>query len=149
MEIMPTMPVEMTQTGAPDCASAATARCAAPRTPVKAFLLLIALALAAAPTFAKKRQPAGQSRTVGQVISAVPDSQRLEKDLQQLTWPQLRFVIESVPKLKADVEAYGAFGWKYVKAGYATYPWQKTIDKLDDSQKRQLSNLIDQARTTR
>jgi hypothetical protein len=81
--------------------------------------------------------------------SALPDAQQMEKDLQQLNWSQFRSVIESVPKMKADVEVYGPAGWKYVEARYATYPWKKNIDKLDDAQKRQLADLIRRAKTSR
>jgi hypothetical protein len=75
----------------------------------------------------------------------VPDSGQLEKDLQQLPWKQFRSVIESIPKMKAEVEAYGSIGWQYVEARYKTYPWKKSIDKLDASQKRQLADLIRKA----
>jgi hypothetical protein len=74
-----------------------------------------------------------------------PDSRQMEYDLQQLEWPKFRQVVESVPKLKADVDAYGRLGWKYVEVRYRTYPWQKSIDRLDDSQKRHLAELIRQA----
>lgn len=77
------------------------------------------------------------------------DSAQMEKELQQLPWLQFRSVIESVPKLKADVDAYGAFGWQFVQGQYRHYPWKKKIDKLDDVQKRKLAELIHLARKTR
>ena len=70
------------------------------------------------------------------------DSKQIESDLQSLPWKQFRSVIESVPKLKADVEAYGPAGWKYVEARYKTYGWKKGIDKLDDDEKQRLADLI-------
>lgn len=75
-----------------------------------------------------------------------PDSMQMQKDLQRLTWKQFRAVIEAVPKLREDVEAYGEAGWKYVQARYATYPWKKKIDKLDPDQRRQLADLIRRAK---
>lgn len=78
--------------------------------------------------------------------SAAPDSTKLEKDLQSLSWPQFRAVIQAVPQLKAGIDAYGAFGWQYVQAGYKTYRWRKSIDKLDAAQRRQLADLIAQAK---
>jgi len=76
---------------------------------------------------------------------AAPDSRQMEHDLQRLDWPRFRQVVESVPKLKTDVDAYGPTGWKYVKASYRIYPWRKNIDRLDDGQKRRLAELIRQA----
>ena len=79
----------------------------------------------------------------------VPESKQLEKELQALPWPQFRKVIESIPKLKADVEAYGSAGWQFVKAKYPTHAWKKNIDRLDDDEKRQLAKLIQDARKTK
>ena len=69
----------------------------------------------------------------------------MQKALQQLPWPQFRSIIETVPKLKTEVDAYGPAGWQLVKDNYRLYPWKKSIDKLDDNQKRQLARLIAQA----
>jgi len=55
-------------------------------------------------------------------------------------------VVESVPKLKADVEAYGPIGWTYVQQNYQTYGWKKNIDKLNEEQRKQLADLILRAR---
>lgn len=73
---------------------------------------------------------------------AAPDSRQIEKDLQRLNWKQFRWVIESIPRLRSDVEAYGPMGWKYMQAKYSTHPWKKSIDKLDETEKRQLADLI-------
>jgi hypothetical protein len=110
----------------------------------RCLLALIAV-LWITPAFARTPHPLARSKATAPAKSAVPDSQQMEKDLQQLPWPQFRSIIESVPKMKADVEAYGAFGWKYVEARYKTYPWKKNIDKLDDAQKKQLADLIKRA----
>ena len=81
-----------------------------------------------------------------QAGSGAPDSRKIEKELQGLPWKQFRSVIEAVPKMKADVEAYGPVGWKYVEANYRRYGWKKNIDKLDDDQKKHLADLIRQAK---
>lgn len=78
--------------------------------------------------------------------TAVPSSETLEKELQSLNWPQFSFVVKSVPKLKAKVDAYGSAGWKYVQGRYQTYNWRKSIDKLDATEKKQLAELIRKAR---
>lgn len=75
-------------------------------------------------------------------ISSI-DSQQIEQDLQRLPWKQFRSVIEAVPKMKASVDAYGPLGWQYVQANYTTYRWKKNIDKLDETQRRQLIDLIE------
>lgn len=77
------------------------------------------------------------------------DSAQMESSLQHLNWEKFRSVIESVPKLKADVDAYGPLGWRYVQANFTTYGWKKNIDRLDDTQKRNLAGLIQAARDTR
>jgi hypothetical protein len=78
--------------------------------------------------------------------NAEPDSAQMEHDLQHLNWDQFRSVIEAVPKMKADVDAYGPLGWQYVKGNYMTYHWKKNIDKLDGEQKKRLAELIRMAR---
>lgn len=77
------------------------------------------------------------------------DSKRLEKELQKLNWEQFRSVIEAIPKLKADVDAYGAAGWTFVKGRYQSYPWHRNIDKLDAEERQHLATLIDNSRATR
>ena len=91
--------------------------------------------------------PVAEPEAAAAVVSDVPDSKRLETDLQQLSWKQFRSVVEAVPKLKADVDAYGEFGWQYVQMNYKTYKWKKNIDKLDDGQKHQLARLIRNVQT--
>jgi hypothetical protein len=76
----------------------------------------------------------------------LPDSPRLERELQHLPWPQFKAVIEAVPRLKADVDAYGPLGWQYIKGRYSTYAWRKNIDRLDPAQKRQLDELVHAAK---
>jgi hypothetical protein len=60
-----------------------------------------------------------------------------------------RWVVESVPKLKAGVDAYGPMGWRYVQSRYATYPWKSSIDRLDTAEKLHLVELIRRARKVR
>lgn len=76
----------------------------------------------------------------------VPDSVELEQQLQALDWGAFRSVVEAVPKLRQSVDAYGPFGWEYVRMNYQRYPWRKPIDRLDDTQKVTLAELIAQAR---
>lgn len=109
---------------------------------------LIASLWAAAASAADAPPPAG-SKAVVPARNAVPDSRKIEKDLQGLPWSQFRSVIESVPKMKADVEAYGPIGWKYVQANYKTHGWKKNIDKLDAAQKKRLVELIEIAKRTK
>ena len=73
----------------------------------------------------------------------------MEKDLQRLPWKQFKSVIESIPQLKAGIEAYGPIGWQYVKANYTTYGWKRNIDKLDVPQKKRLAELIASAKGSR
>jgi hypothetical protein len=77
---------------------------------------------------------------------AAADSLKLEKSLQSLNWPQFRSVVEAVPKLKADVDAYGDLGWQYVQMNYKNYRWRKSINRLSDEQRQQLAALIQDAR---
>lgn len=105
------------------------------------LLLLSALATAPAALANNTPEPAkAPVRAVG------TDSAQLEKALQGLEWPQFKSVVEAVPQLKSQVDAYGKFGWQYVQANYRTYGWRKNIDKLDAEQKKQLGELIAGAR---
>lgn len=79
-------------------------------------------------------------------VRQVPDSLELEQRLQALDWASFRSVVEAVPKLKRSVDAYGPFGWEYVRLNYQTYAWRKPIGRLDDAQKIALGELIEQAR---
>jgi hypothetical protein len=80
------------------------------------------------------------------VTAGIPDSAALERALQSLSWEQFKAVVVAIPKLKADVDAYGPLGWQYVQANYRTYPWRKNINKLHEPQKERLSDLIEEAR---
>jgi hypothetical protein len=95
---------------------------------------------------AETRTPA---RTSAAQKNVGPDSKQLEMDLQRLNWKQFRWVVESIPPLKAGVDSYGPMGWQYVQAKYSTYPWKNSIDKLDASEKRQLADLLLKARKIR
>jgi len=75
------------------------------------------------------------------------NSEQLERSLQQLDWPKFKSVIEAIPKLKADVDAYGALGWQIVRGNYQSYSWRKNIDKLDEAQKAQLAALIEKSKS--
>lgn len=79
----------------------------------------------------------------------VPDSLELEQRLQALDWQAFRAVVEAVPKLRQSVDAYGPFGWEYVRLNYQRYAWRKPIDRLDDAQKIALDELIEQARAAK
>ena len=78
--------------------------------------------------------------------NAEVDSAKMEKDLQRLPWKQFRSVVESEPKLKAGIDAYGPAGWQFVQANYRSYQWKKNIDKLDDRQKKLLAERIRRAK---
>lgn len=79
---------------------------------------------------------------------AALDSARLEKDLQTLPWDQFKAVVSGVPKMKADVDAYGPMGWEFVKKNYRTHGWKKNIDKLDSGQRQRLADLIRKSRAS-
>lgn len=103
---------------------------------------LVASAASATDTARDSAAPHGHMAAT----ATTPDSARLEKELQQLSWEQFKQVIVVVPKLKSSVDAFGPFGWDYVRANYRTYPWKKSIDRLDETQKIQLAALIEKAR---
>ena len=96
--------------------------------------------------FAADVQPPADPRAALSVKTLALDSKTLEKELQRLPWEDFRSVVESVPKLKADVERYGPRGWTYVQANYQSYGWRKNIDKLDLEQKKRLADLIEKAK---
>ena len=108
---------------------------------VYAAILVAALGAGSADLLAAEAAPAGTAPAI--------DSAQLEKALQHLNWPQFKSVVEAIPKLKADVDAYGPMGWQIVEANYRTYGWKKSIDKLDEGQKRQLAALIRAAQKSR
>ena len=115
------------------------------------FCLVISTPLALAQTFGEGESAhALAENAAGPSARRVePDSQAMEKSLQSLHWKQFRSIIETIPKMKADVEAYGPIGWQFVQANYKTYGWKKNIDRLDDAQKKRLAELIQSAKEAR
>ena len=108
------------------------------------FLLAIAaLSLNALPLRAAAGVGTGSSGVAS--ASKVPDSQQMSDALRKLPWASFRSIIEAVPKLSAEVNAYGPAGWEFVRANYKAYNWKKKIDKLDAAQKQQLAELIRKA----
>jgi hypothetical protein len=106
---------------------------------MKTIILLFALAGVTA--FAVT--PAGAAERSAPVVRSPDlDSGKMEKDLQRLPWKQFRTVVESEPRLKAGIEAYGPIGWQFVEANYRNYGWKRNIDKLDASQKKRLAEQI-------
>jgi len=105
---------------------------------------LLALLVAGLPLFGIAAAPA--SKPAVSARTAIPASETLEKELQGLTWPQFKFVVNAVPKLKAKVDGYGKAGWHYVHSRYQTYGWKKSIDKFSPQEKKQLADLIRQAK---
>ena len=106
------------------------------------YLALVAILLACA-------LPAGAAAAAVPAAAVLPDSAQIEKDLQRLPWPRFRTVIEAIPKMKAEVDAYGPMGWDYVRAHYRTHHWKKNVDRLDAAQRRQLVDLIRNAQAPR
>ncbi|HEX8988134.1 MAG TPA: hypothetical protein VF816_09235 [Rhodocyclaceae bacterium] len=112
----------------------------------RGLTLALLLHFAAATAVAQDAAPATPDRDAAHAATEDrTDSHRLEARLQALDWAQFRSVIESIPKLKADVDAYGPAGWEYVKSRYKTYAWRKNIDRLDADEKRRLADLLDRA----
>ena len=109
---------------------------------VKAAILLLLTLCAAAGM-------AAESGHASRMHSPAVESKKLESELQSLNWKQFRFVVESVPKLRAEVDAYGTLGWEYVRANYQRHRWRKSIAKLDPAQRKQLAELIVTARRQR
>ena len=106
---------------------------------VRNVALGLALSAGAASLAAAEVRPPAAVRA-----DSVPDSKKMQNDLQQMSWPRFRSVIEAVPKLRAGVDAFGPAGWQFVKDNYQRYPWKSSIDKLDEAQKRQLAARIQQ-----
>jgi len=97
--------------------------------------------------------PPALAQTAADIESVSPsvdtsaiDSQQMSKDLQSLPWKPFKAIIEAIPKLATDVDAYGPLGWQIVRENYKTYNWKKKIDKLDTTQKKQLAEMIRNAR---
>lgn len=116
---------------------------------MKTRILLVALAtlsaLASTPA-ALAAAVAAPAAVGGALKNADLDSAALERELQRLPWKQFKAVVESEPRLKASVDAYGPLGWQFVQENYRRYGWKKNIDKLDDRQKRQLAERIRQVK---
>jgi hypothetical protein len=112
------------------------------------WIYLFLTVLWAAPALCADAPPP-ETTTATPAKRGVPDSKQMERDLQRLPWKQFRSVIEGVPKMKADVDAYGPAGWKYIEGRYKTHAWKKGIDKLDDDQRQRLSDLIRAAKSTK
>lgn len=87
-----------------------------------------------------------QAAAVSPSRKEVPDARQLEKELQSLNWKQFRSVIEAIPPIRAEVDKYGPLGWQYVRQNYQAYPWRRSIVRLAEWQRIELSRLIAQAR---
>ena len=110
----------------------------------RSVMLALALGASAVSSVGAEVRPPAAVRA-----NPVPDSKKMQNDLQQMSWPRFRSVIEAVPKLRAGVDAFGPAGWQFVKDNYRHYPWKKSIDRLDPEQKRQLAKLIEQSAKAR
>jgi hypothetical protein len=106
------------------------------------WIPLFIVCLWAVPALAEDIRVPSQAATTLSATSGELSNRQMEEDLQRMTWSQFRSVVESVPKLKADIDAYGQTGWQYVQANYTTYRWRKNIKRLDNTQKEQLAELI-------
>lgn len=73
-------------------------------------------------------------------LDATPEG--LEHQLQSLPWELFRAVVESEPKLKADVDAYGPLGWAYVQKKYRAHPWSRNLERLEPERRHQLATTI-------
>ncbi|MEW6514548.1 MAG: hypothetical protein AB1443_11160 [Pseudomonadota bacterium] len=113
---------------------------------MRKFVLGSLLCLLLYPCFAATERAAVKSASAVLPAKSVPDSQKLEKDLQSLSWKQFRSVIEAIPPIRAEVNKYGPLGWQYVQQHYRTYPWKRSIDRLSGGQKIELARLIENAR---
>lgn len=108
-------------------------------------LYKLLLALAVAVTLPAATLAAEASTATAPALS----SKVLEKELQSLDWEQFQSVVKAVPKLRAQVDAYGPMGWQFVQQNYRSYGWRKSIDKLDVDQKQDLQDLINKQRGAR
>jgi hypothetical protein len=104
--------------------------------------LLLAIFFWVMPVFAEGVYLPTQAAAEQAASNRELSSRQMEEDLQHMTWLQFRLVVEGVPKLKADIDAYGPTGWQYVQANYTTYRWRKSIKRLDETQKKRLIELI-------
>ena len=109
------------------------------------LFMLLCLAGSTLPALAQSATDSERGSTTAETARAT--SQQMSKDLQNLPWKPFKAIIGAIPKLAADVDAYGPLGWQFVRENYKTYDWKKKIDKLDAAQKEQLAELIRKART--
>lgn len=110
-------------------------------------LLAIVLVLVSSPALTASATPSPAAASAAPA-RPVPTSKQIEKELQRLSWSQFKSVVQAVPKIRADVDAYGPMGWDFVRANYRAYPWKKSVDKLDDKQKNELFELIRKAKSS-
>ncbi len=104
------------------------------------------LGLCFIPGFAATERATAKPVPAAHAGKTVPDSQKLEKELQSLNWTQFKSVVEALPPIRAEVNKYGPLGWQYVQQHYRTYPWKRSIDRLAGWQKIELGRLIERAR---
>ncbi len=124
---------------------------------LRATFLLVAILLATSVLASEIAPPAEVSATDTPALAAAANAARdaatrneqIEKELQGLSWKQFCAVIEAIPKLKADVDAYGPLGWSYVHARYQRYGWRKNLARLNDADVERLIALIASARSIR
>ena len=111
---------------------------------ISTLFLLLFLSALALPTLAQSSADSANVQSVAGSDNV--DSRQMSTDLPHLPWKPFKAIIEAVPKLASDVNAYGPLGWQFVKENYKTYDWKKKIDKLDAVQKKQLAELIKNAK---
>ena len=111
---------------------------------ISSLFLLLFLSALALPNLAQSSADTASVQAVAEEGDV--DSRQMSTDLQRLPWKPFKAIIEAVPKLASDVNAYGPLGWQFVKENYKTYDWKKKIDKLDAVQKKQLAELIKNAK---
>ena len=99
-----------------------------------------------AEVFGNADAQASAESSTGSSRRCTPESRQMESDLQHLPWAQFRSIVQAIPKLKANIDAFGPSGWQFVQANYTRYPWKKSIDKLDDVQKIRLLEMIQTAK---
>ena len=113
------------------------------------LILSLLVCFWAASAFAANPHAPAPTYVAAPATKSQPDSRKMQKDLQQLNWKQFRSVLVAIPKMKAEVDAYGPLGWQYIRENYTTYGWKKSIDRLDDTQKQRLAELIQNAKVVR
>lgn len=116
---------------------------------MKKLILSLLVCFWATSAFAANLPAHAPTKVAAPATKGQPDSRKMQKDLQQLNWKQFKSVLVSIPKLKAEVDAYGPLGWQYVRENYRSHGWKKSIDKLDEPQKKRLAELIQNAKSIR